>query len=697
MMEKENDITGKPVRYVKGVGPKIAALLNQKGLNTIEDLFYFLPNRYEDKRTIKNIDEIVEGEAVLVVAKVVSSRPVFYPRARRRAFEANVQDHTGSLTLRWFHVVLPYLRELFVKDNILLLSGRVTRFGKNLQIVHPEAVLLEDENELEDLQKIIPVYPEIVGMKQGTIRRIIKQALNEYGKHLESILPPALESSLGITLLQETLSKIHHPDEDVIDKEMHQVYVKRLIFEEYLLFQISLQMKKRSVKKAEGIRFICNGKHRDKFERGLPFELTNAQRKVIGEIEEDMGNKTPMNRLLQGDVGSGKTICAIAASCIAIDNGYQVAFMAPTEILAEQHYLTIHKFFDDMGIPMAYLRGNMGKERPPTIERIKTGHTLVVVGTHALLQGDIEFNNLGLVVIDEQHRFGVMQRKIMKQKGSLPDSLVMTATPIPRTLSMVVYGDLDVSVIDEMPAGRQKIWTKAFPDQEKNAVYKLVEDELRTGGQAFIVYPLVEESEKIELLNATNMAVLLQKTIFPDRKVGLLHGRMKADEKEKVMSLFKRKMIDVLVCTTVIEVGIDIPNATIIVIEHSERFGLSQLHQLRGRVGRGVKPSKCALITSEKKTAIAKQRIKVMEKTVDGFQIAEEDMRLRGPGEIFGLKQSGIPEFRLGNLVRDGDIMSSAKKTAEEILPKLSKDELNQIKGLVIRKWGDSLHLSDIA
>jgi ATP-dependent DNA helicase RecG len=361
-MEKKNDITGKPVRYVKGVGPKIAALLNQKGLNTIEDLFYFLPNRYEDKRNIKNIDEIVEGEAVLVVAKVVSSRPVFYPRARRRAFEANVQDHTGSLTLRWFHVVLPYLRELFVKDNILLLSGRVTRFGKNLQIVHPEAVLLEDEDELEGLQKIIPVYPEIVGMKQGTIRRIIKQALNEYGKHLGSILPPALESSLGITLFQETLSKIHCPDEDVIDKEMHQVYVKRLIFEEYLLFQISLQMKKRSVKKAEGIRFICNGKHRDKFERGLPFELTNAQRKVIGEIEEDMGNKTPMNRLLQGDVGSGKTICAIAASCIAIDNGYQVAFMAPTEILAEQHYLTIHKFFDDMGIPMAYLRGNMGND-----------------------------------------------------------------------------------------------------------------------------------------------------------------------------------------------------------------------------------------------------------------------------------------------------------------------------------------------
>jgi ATP-dependent DNA helicase RecG len=696
-MEKENDITIKPVRYVKGVGPKTAALLDQKGLKTVEDLFYFLPIRYEDKRTIKNIDDVVEGEAALVIAKVVSSRPVFYPRAKRRAFEANVLDDTGSLTLRWFHGVLPYLRDLFVKDNILLVSGRVTRFGKSLQIVHPEAVLLEDEAEFEGLQKIIPVYPLIAGMKQGTVRRIIKQALDDYGDHLGSILPPAIERSLGTTLLSEALFKIHRPDEEMIDTEMHQVYVKRLIFEEYLLFQISLQMKKRSVKKEDGIRFKCSGKHRDNFERGLSFKLTNAQRKVIGEIEDDMGSKRPMNRLLQGDVGSGKTICAIAASCIAIDNGYQVAFMAPTEILAEQHYLTIHKFFDDMGIPMAYLRGGMGKERPKTIELIKAGHTLVVVGTHALLQGDIKFNNLGLVVIDEQHRFGVMQRKIMKQKGSWPDTLVMTATPIPRTLSMVVYGDLDVSVIDEMPAGRQKIWTKAFSDQEKNAVYKLIEDELRIGGQAFIVYPLVDESEKIELLDATNMAVLLQNTVFPDRKVGLLHGRMKADEKEKVMSLFKQKMIDVLVCTTVIEVGIDIPNATIIVIEHSERFGLSQLHQLRGRVGRSAKPSKCALITSEKKTAIAKQRLKVMEKTVDGFQIAEEDLRLRGPGEIFGLKQSGIPEFRLGNLVRDGDIMSRAKNTAEEVLSELSKSELNQIKTLAIRKWGDSLHLSDIA
>lgn len=696
-MEKENDITVKPVRSIKGVGQKIAALFDKKGLKTIEDLFYLLPNRYEDKRTIKKINETKEGENALIVAKVVTSRPVYYPRARKRAFEASVQDGTGLLTLRWFHAMLPYLKELCTKDNVLMLSGRVTKFGKNLQIVHPEVVLLESEDELEGLQRIIPVYPEINGIKQGTLRKIIKQAFEVFGVNLKSIIPPALEGNLGIPFLNETLFKIHYPDEATIIESTRQIYIRRLIFEEYLLFQLSLQMKKRGVKKAEGIIFACNGEHRKRFERGLPFKLTNGQRKVIGEIEVDMASKTPMNRLLQGDVGSGKTVCAIAASCIAIDNGYQIVFMAPTEILAEQHYHTIHKFFDDMGIPVTYLRGNMGKERQGIREGIKNGHTPVIVGTHALLQEDIEFYKLGLVVIDEQHRFGVMQRKSLKQKGTWPDTLVMTATPIPRTLSMVVYGDLDVSVIDEMPPERQKIWTKVFLDQEKNAIYTLVEDELISGGQAFIVYPLVEESEKIELLNATNMAALFQKTVFPHRRVGLLHGRMKAEEKEKVMLYFKEKLIDILVCTTVIEVGIDIPDATIIVVEHAERFGLSQLHQLRGRVGRGVRPSKCVLVTSEKMTTAASKRLKVMEKTIDGFQIAEEDLRLRGPGEMFGLKQSGIPEFRLGNLVRDVDIMTMAKKTAEEILPGLTKDELAQINNRVVRKWGDSLHLSDIA
>lgn len=696
-MEKENDITKYPIRNIKGVGPKIAELISQKGLHTLEDLFYLLPNRYEDKRAIKKINEIIEGDNAVVIAKVITSRPVYFPKVRRRAFEAIVHDETGSLTLRWFNVVLPYLKGLCTKDTILLLSGRVTRFGKNLQMVHPEAVILEKETELEELQGIIPVYPEINGLKQGTLRNIVKQAFVQYAGCISSIIPPALENSLGIGYFKETVIKLHCPDETIVDNELRQKYTDRLIFEEYLLFQISLQMKKQSVKKGKGIAFTIDGYFRKKFETGLSFKLTNSQSKVIGEIEEDMRNKSPMNRLLQGDVGSGKTICAIAAACIAIDSGYQVAFMAPTEILAEQQYLAIHKFFDDMGLAVAYLRGNMGKERLGIVDSIKTGNIQVVVGTHALLQEDLEFNRLGLVIIDEQHRFGVLQRKILKQKGSYPDTLVMTATPIPRTLSMVVYGDLDVSIINEMPQGRQKIWTKVFFNGDNHTAFKLVAEELKSGGQAFVVYPLVEESQKVDLMNATNMAKILQKIVFVDRKVGLLHGRMKSDEKEKVMFLFKKGLIDILVCTTVIEVGIDIPNATIIVIEHSERFGLSQLHQLRGRVGRGSKPSKCVLISSEKLTPIARKRLKVMEKTTDGFQIAEEDLRLRGPGEMFGLKQSGIPQFRLGNLVSDGDIMSSAKQTAEKILLNLSINDLNRIKERAENQWGDSVNLSDIA
>jgi ATP-dependent DNA helicase RecG len=696
-MEKENDITAIPLRRGKGIGPKIAALLSQKGLNTIEDLIYFLPNRYEDKRTLKKISDLKEGEIGLFVAKVTTSRPVYYPRARRRGFEATVRDDTGSLTLRWFHTVLPYLKELCLKDNILMLSGRVTRFGKNLQIIHPEAILLESEDELEGLQGIIPVYPEVSGIKQGVLRRIIRQAMDDYGKVSGSIASKSFEDLFGIIPFHDAIHKIHYPDETLLDEIQRNDYTKRLIFEEYLLFQISLQIKKKNIKKEQGIQFTTNGRYYQEFTRGLPFQLTHAQLRVIREIEKDMGGTLPMNRLLQGDVGSGKTICAVAASCIAIDSEYQVAFMAPTEILAEQHYLNIHNFFDAMGISVAYLRGNMGSERTRVLETIRTGHARVVVGTHALLQGDIGFQSLGLVIIDEQHRFGVLQKKILKQKGFRPDMLVMTATPIPRTLSMVIYGDLDVSVIDEMPAGRQKVKTKVLLDGDKTTAYRLIEEELRKGGQAFIVYPLVEESDKIALLNATDMAKHMQKNVFPDWKIGILHGRMRSDEKEKIMALFKKKAIHVLVCTTVIEVGIDIPDATVILVEHAERFGLSQLHQLRGRVGRGVKPSRCILAASGKLTSLAKQRLKVMEKTVDGFKIAEEDLRLRGPGEIFGFKQSGIPEFRIGNLVRDGDVMSNARQAAEEIVPQLSAKELARIEERATMKWGEAIQLSEIA
>lgn len=696
-MEKENEIASRPIGYVKGVGSRFAALLGSKGLHTVEDMLYFLPIRYEDKRTVKNIGDSAEGEKVLVVARVVSSRPVFYPRARKRGFEATVKDDTGSLTLRWFNGAVPYLRDLCAKGNYLLLSGRVTRLGSALQIIHPETVVLEDPDELAVLQKIIPVYPELKGIKQGVVRKIIQQALNDYGRYVRSIIPPDFGSTLAMVPLGETLRRLHCPDEEVMEDTIRQDYLRRLIFEEYLFFQLSIQIKRRHVKNEEGIGYICTGHYRNVLEKMLPFELTEGQRKVIHEIEEDMQSKAPMNRLLQGDVGSGKTICALVASCIAVDNGYQVAFMAPTEILAEQHFLTIHTFFDTMGIPVTCIHGNMKKERAGIMAAIKNGGIPVIVGTHALLQGDVAFNKLGLVIIDEQHRFGVVQKKVLREKGLRPDTLVMTATPIPRTLSMVVYGDLDVSVINELPPGRAKIVTRVFPDHKRNEVYRQVEEELKREGQVFIVCPLVEESSTRELLNATSMAESLQETIFSHRKVGLLHGRMSPEEKERVMLQFREKLIHVLVCTTVVEVGIDVPDATVIIIEHAERFGLSQLHQLRGRVGRGGRPSRCFLMVSGKLSALARQRLKVMEKTIDGFTISEEDLRLRGPGELFGLKQSGIPQFRLGSLIRDGDLMRKAKKTAEEIFRQLPQEDVDEIRHRVERKWGDSLHLSDIA
>jgi ATP-dependent DNA helicase RecG len=696
-MEKKNDALGKAVRYLKGIGPKIGAALAKRGVKTVEDLLYLLPNRYEDRGTLKRIEEMEEGTTGLVVGKVVSSRPVYYPRARKRAFEATVDDGTGSLILRWFQGPLPYLRETCEPGNTLLVSGRISRFGNRLQMVHPEAAVLDDGDGVDRYERILPVYPEIDGVKQGTLRNLVRQALEDCDHGRTSVLSREMEESYGLVPLSEALTKLHCPDETMLDRVTYRRYVERLIVEEYFLFQVALFLKKREAAAEEGMCFTCDGIYRTRFENGLTFELTEAQRRVIGEIEEDMSRKAPMNRLLQGDVGSGKTVVAVLASSMAISDGYQVAFMAPTEILAEQHYLTIHRAFDDMGVSVALLRGNMGAERSTVLEDIRAGRIQVIAGTHALIQKDVVFNNLGLVIIDEQHRFGVIQRKALKEKAGSPDLLVMSATPIPRTLSMVVYGDLDVSVIDEVPRGRKKIETRVYLDKDRGIVYKLIEDELKKGRQAYIVYPLVEESKKIDLLDAKRMAAHLQKLIFASYRVGLLHGKMKAEEKEGVMSRFKERGIDVLVCTTVIEVGIDVPNATMMVVEHAERFGLSQLHQLRGRVGRGKSASRCALITSEKRTALAVRRLKAMEKTGDGFKIAEEDMRLRGPGEILGVKQSGIPDFRVGDLVRDGPIMSRARRLAEDAVGRLTAEELERVKTVVKERWGHTLHFSDVA
>ena len=426
-------------------------------------------------------------------------------------------------------------------------------------MIHPDVVVLEDEAEGNEFRKIIPLYSPMDGVKQGILRKLIEEALNLYGEDVKSIFPESVEQHHELVPLPVAFQHIHSPEEDLYKEGPRHTYIERLILEEYMLFQSALWMNRTERKKEKGIPFRPQGPFYKKFTDTLPFALTDAQKRVIHEIESDMASAEPMNRLVQGDVGSGKTICAVIASCAAIDNGYQVAFMAPTEILAEQHYLSIHRFFEALDIPIAFLRGNMGKDRKAVLDGIHSGNIAVIVGTHAIIQKDVAFHNLGLVVIDEQHRFGVLQRRWLIEKGLTPDVLMMTATPIPRTLSMVVYGDLDVSVIDEMPKGRQGIKTKVFLEDNKAKVYEMIEGEIKAGHQVFIVYPLVEESDKMDLLDATKMASYFQKSIFSQYRVGLLHGSMKAEEKEKTMTRFKDRMIDILVCTTVIEVGIDVP------------------------------------------------------------------------------------------------------------------------------------------
>lgn len=694
-----HDRLAAPVTDLKGIGPKIAEELGKKGIETVGDLFYFLPVKYMDRRHISRIGEVQERQQVNLIAHVIRYKSLFYRHSRKKGFEAVVGDDTGQISLKWFQWSPQYLKNVCKKDNILFLSGEVTRFGNVLQMVHPDITILDEEPDAGEHTKIVPIYSEVEGVKQGTLRKIIAQAVADYGGHIGSVLTPDIESSEGLMSLRGAFSSLHQPQDYIEGNKTRNRFLERIILEEYAIFQSALLMRKREVESEKGVRFVADGAYCNRYLKDLAFELTDAQKRVVAEITGDMAGDKPMNRLLQGDVGSGKTVCAVIAALMAVDSGYQVAFMAPTEILAEQHYLTIHKVLETMNIPAVFLRGNLGRDREDVLKRIAEGSITVIVGTHAVIQQDVTFRNLGLVIIDEQHRFGVLQRKLLKDKGLMlmPDVLMMTATPIPRTLSMVVYGDIDVSLIDEMPKGRQKIRTKVYTEKDKEAVYKMAEAEVREGRQTYIVYPLVEESEKMELLNATAMADHLQKAVFPSFRVGLLHGRMKADEKEGVMFQFKNREIDILVCTTVIEVGIDVPNTTMIIIEHAERFGLSQLHQLRGRVGRGTHPSQCILITGEKKTGIAVKRLKIMEETTDGFKVAEEDMKIRGVGDMLGVRQSGIPKFRAGDIIRDMDIMLRARKIAGMLLDGAPGESITRLKDIISERWGNELTFSDIA
>jgi ATP-dependent DNA helicase RecG len=689
------------VQFLKGVGPKMAMRFASKKINTIEDLLYFLPRTYEDRREIRKINKLETGKIQTVMATVVLSECRYY--GKRRILEVTVSDHTANLTAKWFKGQMSYLTGTFKKGTRVIFTGNVTPNYAGKTMIHPDYEILEEEDEenLLNFKRIVPVYSETEGLHQKYIRKVMYSTLENYSRYVSSPIPMEICRKRNLQNIHEALLTVHFPGPDALleplisaTSEAH----RRLIYDEFFFFQLGMAIKRSGRVLDKGISFSVDGHLLEKFYASLPFTLTGAQTRVIAEIRQDLKTDNAMNRLLQGDVGSGKTLVAMSAMITVCENGYQAALMAPTEILAKQHYATLSAWAEPIGLRVVLLTGSMTNAvRNDVLEQIKSGDANIILGTHALIQEDVDFKKLGFVVIDEQHRFGVMQRATLRNKGINADVLVMTATPIPRTLAMTVYGDLDVSVIDEMPPGKKPVRTVLMGESKRQAVYETIRKELAKGHQAFIVYPLVEQSENLDLKDATKMAEHLQKDIFPDDKVGLIHGKMKDKEKDAVMKDFLDNNISILVATTVIEVGIDVPRASLMVIEHAERFGLLQLHQLRGRVGRRDIPSSCILLADYKVSADARKRLKVMEKTTDGFALAEEDLVIRGPGDFLGTRQSGLPDFRIASIIRDARILNDAKEDAFALAardPLLEKPEHAILKTALIAKWQGKLDLA---
>jgi ATP-dependent DNA helicase RecG len=690
-----------PVQFLKGVGPKMAARFAAKKINTVEDLLYFLPRTYEDRREIRGINKLETGKTQTIMATVILTEFRYY--GRRRILEVTVSDNTSNLTAKWFKGQMSYLVGTFKKGTRVIFTGNVTPNYAGKSMVHPDYEILEEEDEenLLNFKRIVPVYSETEGLHQKYIRKVMYHALENYSRYIASPIPMEICSKRALLNIHEALLAVHFPGNNESPEQfiaMRSEAHRRLIYDEFFFFQLGMALKKSGRILDKGISFYIDGNMLEKFQSSLPFELTGAQKRVIVEIQQDLKAATAMNRLLQGDVGSGKTLVAMTAMITVCENHYQAALMAPTEILAKQHFATISGWAEPIGLHAVLLTGSMTNAlRNDVLEQIKSGQANIIIGTHALIQEDVDFKKLGFVVIDEQHRFGVMQRATLRNKGISADVLVMTATPIPRTLAMTVYGDLDVSVIDEMPPGKKPVRTVLMGESKRQAVYAAIRAELSKDHQVFIVYPLVEQSENLDLKDATKMAEHLQKDIFPDCRVGLIHGKMKDKEKDAVMREFLDNKISILVATTVIEVGIDVPRASLMVIEHAERFGLSQLHQLRGRVGRRDIPSSCILLADYKVSADARKRLKVMEKTTDGFALAEEDLAIRGPGDFLGTRQSGLPDFRIASIIRDTRILNEAKEDAFQLAardPLLEKPEHAVLKEALIARWQGKLDLA---
>ncbi len=744
-----------PVQFVKGIGPRLAEILAAKDIRTVDDLLHYLPFRYEDRLNPRSVAELRAGEMATVIAEVRNSG--LFRTRRAPIFQLTVGQGRTRLKCIWFNAT--YLQDRFQPGQMLALYGKVEegRDGE-LQIVQPQFEILGDinindeggaeaaEKEAEkkaaaslEIGRIVPIY-ESTGQGKLTprwFRRIIRGALENLGPGLPDPIPAAVRAHLSLVSPREAVFKVHWPDagESFADLQSSRTAAHiRMIFDELFFIELGLELKRREQKAQTGIAFQLNDGVREAIKKILPFHPTAAQKRVLKEIATDMQTPCPMRRLLQGDVGSGKTIVAFQAAIIAIENGYQVALMAPTEILAQQHYFSARQILERAGYRIVLLTGSLEEDRKRDVRRhIVQGNAQLIIGTHALIQDRVEFEKLGLVVVDEQHRFGVMQRlKLMKKSDEArvvtelrpvppggnarrsaesdpePDVLVMTATPIPRTLALTLYGDLDISVLDELPPGRTPVVTRSLPDERAPEVWDFVRKQIGAGHQAYVVYPVIEESpaktpantEAREVKAAEQMHRQLREKIFPNLHVGLLHGRLDADEKEHVMREFQQGKIEILVATTVIEVGVDVPNATVMVIEHADRFGLAQLHQLRGRIGRGAAKSYCVLMHGGKVSEEGERRLDAMVRSNDGFQIAELDLELRGPGEFFGTKQAGLPSFRVANIIRDRQLLEAAKHEAAFVVsgpnPEISKEEIDRALREMRSRWAMSYGLVEV-
>jgi ATP-dependent DNA helicase RecG len=724
------------IQYVKGIGPKLAEVLAAKGIQTLDDLLHYLPFRYEDRLNPRGISELRAGEMATVIAEVRTSG--LFRTRRMPIFQMTAGQGRTRLKCIWFNAA--YLKDKFKAGQIVALYGKVEEDyrGGELQLTQPQFEIIGEADTASDsaeqklaasleIGRIVPIY-ESAG--QGRLasrwfRRIIHTALENLPPDLPDPIPAVVRRHMSLISPREALQKVHWPDpgeslDDLLSSRTP-AHV-RLIFEELFFVELGLELKRREQKAQTGIAFRLDDRARAAIKKILPFHPTGAQKRVLKEIASDMEKPFPMRRLLQGDVGSGKTIVAFEAAIIAMENGYQVALMAPTEILAQQHYFSARRILESAGYRVVLLTGSMEDDRKRETRRhIAQGNAQLVIGTHALIEQKVEFAKLGMVIVDEQHRFGVLQRfKLMKKSSDgtasvvtgdspvraeqnpapEPDVLVMTATPIPRTLALTLYGDLDVSVIDEMPPGRTPIITRCVSDERSPEVWDFVRKQSAAGHQTYVVYPVIEENEETELKAAMKMYKELSNRIFPELRVAVLHGRMESDLKEQVMRLFQKGELDILVATTVIEVGVDVANATMMVIEHAERFGLAQLHQLRGRIGRGAAKSYCVLMTGGKVSEDGERRLDAMVRTSDGFQIAELDLELRGPGEFFGTRQAGMPSFQVANLIRDRQLLEAAKREAAAVLARpnseITQTEIDAALRHMRTRWHKSYGLVEV-